>query len=318
MITLVDILSTTFVPFAAAVVVALLLSRWRTVQPLAPAVSVAFGFWAGKFATDVRDAWGAGDGRLTAIARIAGAGKLALQQQAQPAEAHDWLALLGLVAAILLGLATANQRRSWFLLSGLAMATLIPVRMLWSSVYFVRDWTTAELLVRMTGIVICLAVPVMVLPRWSANETRPRHVLMPILVGVGLLAAAMTFMLTGSKTYGELGGVLSFAFLGAWCGGLLSGTPWGYNDLPVVAVLLGGMAVLASAFSATPLWQVLVLGAGMTVASVVAPNTDSPSPKMRIVAVLILMAAVLSVVGLAGWRFLHATRTENPYSQYMK
>lgn len=316
MITAADLFCVTLVPFAAAIAVGCLMSRWGVTRPLAPSVSIALGFWASKLATDVRDAWGISLTYATAWERGLTAVSLATAQQFRPAEAHDWLPLMACLAAIWLGMAIASRQRVWFLIGALLMCVLIPVRMLWSSVYFVRDWDFLQRCLYVLGMATCLAIPTCFMPRW--DDRRPRPILMPILVATALLAAALTFLLTGSKTYGELGAALGWAFVGAWCGGLVSGSPLGYNDVPVTSLALGGTSILACAYSATPIWQALVLAIGLTSACFVLRTSDKPSRRLLTCALVAVIASTTTVVGVAAWRFAQTTKTDNPYSQYMK
>ncbi len=330
MITTTDILITIFVPMLTALMVGLLFLRVRSMKYLAFSISTAVGFGCGKLALDARDFMAVQPAQQAFATRLESAVMAALKRQSELSQAQDWLVVLGLVLSLILASSVfRNQRRRVAVLatSGLIVA-LVVVRLLWNSVYFVSRWSFAEAALYVLGIACCMVIPISLFNDdrdTMANENAtgdddpiqiPRRWLLPTLVWLGMLASSLTFMLTGSKSFGELGGVLSFAFLGTFLATLSRRTALMLDDLRIVVVLLGGLMLLACAFSSTAIWQVVMLGFGMTVPSVLLKVTGIRGKLIRWIAIAVFLLTVVPVVGLAGWRFAQATKIDNPYSQY--
>lgn len=250
------------VPFAAAA--ATLAIVWLLTRRAGAAWSagVIVGFAAGAAAIDSP---GAGV-RAAALGLV------------RPHESHQWLPMLGLLAALpaIAGLAPGRWRGVRWLLAA-AIVAAAPLWMLWGGKYLpsaeLRDaGFTASAWSAGTAALIVSGVAAAMLAAWAwweAAEASDLPLVRSLLVVVALVGAAAVAALTGSLTHGQWLGALAATIGGCAAMAWLLRAPAGPEAAAGPILLVAGcLVMLATLYSemkplqGAALWLAIALAAG--------------------------------------------------------
>lgn len=216
-------------------------------------VALGVGLIAGRCLRNTKS----GSGIATAIATAIG---LALLQASrlhdllrivQPRIALDWLPLICMLAAII----TSMQAGKWRVASGMTLAILIPIRLVWGSVHLEDASQDPMTLMSLVSWSVALATP-LVLPDSASKQRLSWNATLWVATTA---TTAVLIAMSGSLTYGTADGICGMAIVGVlWSTASVSnlaavpiicliGLSAAYSDLPVLTtglLLLTWMGVL--------------------------------------------------------------------------
>lgn len=208
----------------------------------------------------------------------------------QPRVAMDWLPLICMLAAII----TSVQAGKWRIACGVALAILIPIHLLWGSVYLEAASLTPMTLMSLASWSVALAIP-LVLPD---SESQQRLGWNTTLWAATTATTAMLIAMSGSLTYGTAAGICGMAIAGVlWSTAQIS------NLAAVPLICLIGLSAAYSELSMLIAGLLLLTWMGVLIADRVS----------RWFAVFAIRAAIGTALLLAGSHsVIRFTESQNP------
>jgi hypothetical protein len=232
----------------------------------------------------------------------------------RPGEAFQWLfwvMLLSAVVSAARALMPRNQRMpiGWL---WIALAMIVPVRLLWGSIYLTQQWTNAQAIAILGawGFTTAVAGRLLETPDRAA-ATRPALAIVAAL----WMVLSVSLLLSGSLVLAQFAAATAAAI-----GGLIIGWP---RDLPIASPSLtltlaaSAMLLLGTFYARLPFGPALLLAAALVGATWTASHGRWRSRRdaLQAAAVPVLLAGcALGWLGYRDW-VDRATAEPNPYLQ---
>ncbi len=301
--------------------------RWLSEAKHSSDLSAALGYIAGHFLLAVRSETAA----QVALGHSAGSSwtrglSAALRQLTRPHVAHDWIPLL-LIAGIVLALVLPRSHSAAASASirlrdragptlWLILALLVPLRLLWGSIYLPHDsWTWAHL-AGYAALGIPLWLPTLVDRSPVGHSQREARIQTGVL-GIVLVAEAITLFCTGSKVYGMLGLTAAGAISASKLVGAFPSQRREDTAAPHLCLMLcGALLMLGYFFAELPALSGVLLFAA--IASTLVGNWARASARQSVLTWGLAGLLALGVMGHATWKFAAAVSgpAANPYESF--
>jgi hypothetical protein len=257
----------------------------------------------------------------------------AVKQMVGPHSAHQWIWMIGVVAAApAIVAAFLNDRRKWRWLLSVPLAVVAPLWLMWGGKYlpsaeiratgFAKEaWGVGEA----TVVIAVVALAMLLTWRlWEANDPADQPRTRGLLAAIVLSCTAAVAGMSGSFVYAQAIGVLAASVGGCFVAALL----WRVKAGPEAAagpiiLLAGSLLLLATHYSKLQPLHAAGLWAAITLSAAYLPCTKGLNDWSRIALRCgLCLIPLVVVVGHAAFKFAESQQQQqeeaesNPYSSF--